>query len=214
MKVVYITLFSMCNLFTVAKKDLFVRVNVQEFPGTTCSYRVDIIDGRVQERWEVNGRQVAESEYVGALEQAERDERQRARQVQTEVYKKQHAELAQKQEFERQVVLDINKKRLQLIIDQVEKEIARLQVSLTPYHAYGKDTFDTAGFEALVRERVPQAKQAVALATDLEKTIAELEPMIERVRAFYRATVKNAITKCDDTRQLKELLDTVCLSDE
>jgi hypothetical protein len=197
------------------RKEVAIRYTEEKIDGHLFTHRVDVANGDRKERWAIDGKAVSEDEYEQSLLDAERAEIQRERRRVEELKRKEELDLAQQQEFTQRSTLMIERKRLELLLAQVESELSKVKISkLVPYYAFAENSFkDLATFNHFCDELIPQAHELcgaeVIQVDEVHKVATRLEEEPSRLKAFFRDTVNNAINKCDDTRFLKELLETV-----
>jgi|GEM_PF-1866551 hypothetical protein len=196
-------------------KEVLIRYTEEKLDGKLFVHRVDVVNGTRKERWAIDGDLVAAQDFEELLLDAEKAERRMERRRLEELRGKEEMELAQQQEFGRTSRLAIERKRLNLILGQIETELAKIRdPKLAPYYIFSDTSFANAeSFTQLCDELVPQARELCetenVVSEELSKFIVHFEQQPARLRTLFRATVNNAINKCDDTRLLKELLETV-----
>ncbi len=164
----------------------------------------------------MNGAFVAEADWEDALLEAEKVERRMERRRVEALRVKEEMEIAQQQESVGKLRASIERKRLNLLLAQIDAELVRVKdAKIIPYHVFRDTTFATSkSFFQFCDELIPQARALCELDNsasegDLSSMIAQLESAPTQLRLFFRATIDNAINKCDDTRLLKELLESV-----
>lgn len=215
--------FSACDSLGAAKrakpvarsKEVLIRYTEERLNDALFVHRVDVVNGVRKERWAKDGVFVSEADWEEALLEAEKVERRTERRRAESLRVKEEMEIAQQQEFVGKLRAGIERKRLNLLLAQIDTELVRVKdTKIIPYHVFRDTTFATnKSFVQFCDELVPQARALCELddasESDLSAMIAQLEPAPTQLRLFLRATIDNAINKCDDTRLLKELLESV-----
>ncbi|MBN1549506.1 hypothetical protein JW872_02495 [Candidatus Babeliales bacterium] len=194
----------------------YVRYVEEKVNNAIFAHRVDIIDGVAQDRWLINGQKVSAEEYEEALLDSEKEERREERRRVEALKRREEEAEAQHQVFIHDARKDIARKRLELVIKNVESELLKVkEPKLEPYLVFDRQTVASADlFNQLQIDSLPEAKRLIALGhdvqeEDLSRTADQLEAFGPRLRDMFRLTVKQAINQCDDTRLLKELLEIV-----
>lgn len=194
----------------------YVRYVEEKVNNAIFAHRVDIIDGVAQDRWLVNGQKVGVDEYEEALLDAEKEERRTERRRVEDLKRREEEAEAQHQAFVHDARKDIARKRLELVVKNVESELFKLkEPKLEPYLAFDRHAVASPDqFNQLQIDIIPEAKRLIALGhdaqeEDLSMAADQLETFGPRLRDMFRLTVKQAINQCDDTRLLKELLEIV-----
>lgn len=178
--------------------------------GTTFIARHEVADGMSTHALTINGRLVDEGEYQEAILQAEKEMRRKVR-VQEE------AQLAQENEAKNSLALAVHKKIIALHIAHIEQEMHKLERNnLRPFFLFSPTTFSNADDVARITDQLlPQARTLIdapsgRYAVHTYASMASmLEPIAQRLKDLFYATLQNAITVCNDTKMLKELLEIV-----
>jgi hypothetical protein len=210
---------SWCLVYTVCAQDYtkvtFIRHTESKVHGQLFTHRVDVVDGQIKDRWTVDGKPVIAKVYDEQLESATLSQMRELRAAEQKQLREQEFEIAKQQEFNQQVALDLHRKCLKKSIEGVEHELVRIKDSrLAPYYVFEKNSYTAPEqFDRLIMELMPEAKrvvadQAASLDT-LQRLSKELESHPQRLREFFRITVKHAVSTCDDTRMLRDFLELV-----
>ena len=175
--------------------------------GHSFIYRIDAIDGKKRESWSIDGASVDLAEYSQELLQADMREHHRERDCER---MKQLAKIEEEQELR----VALSRKLVRLTLADVDRNYEKIaNVRLYAYRVYDHTTFESAEqLQNFVEERCVQVRELLEEPSyqvdgqQLEAIARELGQYPERLEQMYRATIKNAIATCDDTKLLKELL--------
>jgi hypothetical protein len=121
----------------------------------------------------------------------------------------------QDQEMREKSTCAIHKKMLALAIDEVELWIQKLHThQLCSFLAFNPATIATQDALDEVTDRIlPAAKQLLtapdtSITThDMQHIAAHMTPLPDRLSMLYRDSLNNAISCCNDTKTLKDLLE-------
>jgi hypothetical protein len=214
-KLLIVTCFLGCLFFKwslsarLLKKTLNISVIEEVISNKTFTHRVDILNGKCDERWAIDGHPIGEDEYDEAILQAEKEER-RAERMAAKDEQRKHDEF----------VLATQRagwaKLLDLYLLKIQQELNRLNDSrLEPFFFFEADTISSEKeFEYIKNVLVVRAKEMLDQVgeADLEEIrgmASQVQDYPKRIRALYYATVKNAQAHSDDTKLLKDLLSIV-----
>ena len=190
-----------------------IRVNLVEerHNGKLFVSRVDDINGEVKRSWAVDGASVSGDEYDQAILTAEMEDRRLQR-------KQEDERLIREQGFARKATMKIAKRLLEARIDAIGRELDKIdRCGLGQYCVFGSGGLASQDDLDMLRQNLlPRAKSMVNELGEEEPTydgILEmeraLEPYEDKLQAFFRNSFNNAISTCNDTRRLKELLEVV-----
>lgn len=190
----------------LVQKTIKVSVIEEVINNKTFTHRVDIINGKRDERWALDGRVVDRQEFQEEFLDAQKEELRQEYLKQEETQKKHD-------EFTMQFQRDSFAKIIEISLSKINDELARVSDKrLEPFLAFEKNTIasaqelDTLQNSTLVRaHEVLKQKYDIPL-DELRTMMTTLEPFADRIRDFYYATVKNAQDRSDDTKLLKDLL--------
>lgn len=195
---------SICNSKQIEK---FLSVTVLEeiVNGMRFAHRSDLIDGKIQEIWAINGQSVSYDDYLEALLDAEREERRKQRKLEDEKRR-------QEQEFKALSHANIVKKLIRIKISEVTQELTKInEPLLSAYLSFDESTIDSRealnDISYIIEKARKNCQENVEVGfSQLQNTLASLEELPEKLRKFYQSSVNYAIKTCDDTRLLKDLL--------
>lgn len=178
--------------------------------GKLFAHRLDYFEGVRKEQWSIEGKTVDAQSYEERILEAEKNERRRERQ-------KDEKEKNDQQLFKMKAQRALLKKLLQAHVNLYFSDIALFErYHLEPYFCYAATTFTSyQAYTQFVMGALACAQKILNESID-EEDISELQELYEQLEAmqdawklFYRATVEQAIEKCNDTKMLKELLQLV-----
>lgn len=185
------------------EKALSVTVIEESVNGIRFAHRSDIIDGKVQDIWAINGRSVSYDEYLDAIVNAEREERRAQRKIE---------DARRRQEADFKVLAQNNaiKKLIRIKISEIVHELTRVKEPLLQaFLKFDEATFATEDDLAYVSNLIQEAQikcQEEQPYSIFRDCLAGLEGLPEKVHKLYQDSVNYAIKTCDDTRYLKDLL--------
>ena len=163
-------------------------------------------NGVKKEAWTINGQPVEADEYEEALLDEQKE-------VLRQKWRAEEQERQSRQEARGTMALDLHKKLLRLLIEQVESQLKKFDDHrLTPFVLFNETTFTQESFESIDQVLLQDAKRLLYNAqigidmNEFKGMINKLEELPTRLRALFHATVNNAIKRCDDTKILKGLL--------
>jgi hypothetical protein len=203
--------------------------------GESFIYRIDAIDGKKRESWSINGTSVDRVEYSQRLMQADMLEQQRLREVERDrqLAKMEEAHelrILLSKKLVRIALADIdreyskladvrllpyrlygrttfaNEETLRECMESVvvrARKLLELPIDSSWQGAQHKSCED---IDVDCPEPQDEAVQELVSVELLTATANELSELPEKLEGLYRATIKNAVATCDDTKLLKELL--------
>jgi hypothetical protein len=200
-------IYSVCNSRQI-EKCLSVTVLEETVNGVRFAHRSDLVDGKVQEVWAINGRSVSYNDYLDAILDAEREERRKQRKLDDEKRR-------QEQEFKALAQINTLKKLIKIKINETMQELIKVnEPLLARYLTFDESTF--ASEEALkdiyyvIEEARRKCQESFEVSTSmLHDVLTSLERLPARLQKLYQDSVNYAIKTCDDTRYLKDLLSLV-----
>ncbi len=201
---VSLLLISICKSRFI-EKSLSVTVLEESVNDMRFAHRTDIIDGKIQDIWAINGHAVPYDEYLDTILDAEREERRALRKLENEKRR-------QEAEFKISAQSNAIKKIIRIKINEIMHELAKVKEPLLAgYLKFDTSTFATQEDLDTVSEIVENAKKKCQEGQELSysilnESLASLEGLPEKLHKLYQDSVNYAIKTCDDTRYLKDLL--------
>ncbi len=180
------------------------------------------LNGKVTKNWYINNVDVSESEYAKNLANAEKEEKEIAKE---EEIKKREAEAQrlkeimeqkkkEEEEFLKSTKMRGLKRLVQLQANNLKNSFERLEkYQLDEYFVWEDESFsDLEDFEQTkfgllekVKELDEKPKEYI-FESELNNMLLRLEAVPARIERFFRKSVRYAIDNCSDTKRLKELL--------
>ena len=190
----------------VLQKSLNISVIEEVIDNKTFIHRVDILNGKRDERWAIDGQSVQEDEYDEAILEAEKAERRQERKA-CKKEQRDHDEFVIA--FQRAGCAKI----IELYLVRIKDELYRLaDRRLKQFLHFEEDTISSEKeFDYIKNVLIIRAQELLDTIDEVE--LEELQGMMRRLeeypknlRALYYGTVKNAQAHSDDTKLLKDLL--------
>ena len=190
------------------EKSLSITVIQESVNGIRFAHRSDLIDGKIQDVWAINGRSVSHDEYLDSILDAEREERRTQRQLENEKRK-------QEQEFKALAQSNGLKKLIKIKINEIMRELTKVKEPLLEsYLQFDEATVaspeDLSAVASLISDAQKKCREDQELpCSSLKECLASLEGLPEKLTKLYQDSITYAIKTCDDTRSLKDLLSLV-----
>jgi hypothetical protein len=162
----------------------------------------------------INNIPVLKSDYQARLEQAEKEEREYERKMESDL-------LHSRVQFASNTQLSIYQKMLSKIFINIKQWLAKLRIeAISSYYVFSPDTVSSrASFESFKDDVFMKAQQLMQEYMQLQdidslkKLFEQYEAVPQRLERFFQKSVQQAIKHCDDTKVLKELLEIIGAAD-
>lgn len=202
-----IVLLSSLLSFAIEAKQvrkMFVEMTEEKIDGMTFVHELRLIDGKKEEKWQINGRPLAQNEYNQKILEAEFEERRKQRE---EDYQKQ-VRLAQ---LRVSMAEQATKKLLAHTVQEIEQGLEQLnRHELHPYLVYNSATFnDELELSNLKDHMLAEVRQLLTDEFDPQQAqhkLRVIEAYPQKIANLFEHTVQNAINHCDDPKKLKNWL--------
>lgn len=187
------------------ERSVSVSIVEEKINGERFTHRSDLIDGKAQDLWSINGQNVNYEEYQNAIADAQLAENRLMRHAQEEQRKRE-------QRFKMQAHYDILKKIVQNLIVEINKELTKLKnILLIPFLQFSQDTIRSQDALYELEQKLTHADDIVQRFDSndiqlLREISNDLELYPEKLVKLYQDSVNYAIKTCDNTKELKEFL--------
>ncbi|MGC2310008.1 MAG: hypothetical protein WA432_00100 [Candidatus Babeliaceae bacterium] len=191
-------------LYTVSRQ-MALFYSEERIDNTLFVIRIEMNDGKRQQKWFINEKPVDELPYEEQFWQAKKIQLEKERQ-------KEQEQNLQEYEFKVKSQRLIQQKLLKNVVIAIEQEMKKMRThSLEAYYTFPcPKLFSKDHFDLLLKEVLPQAhilvNQEGVTNQELTEYYKQLEPYPVFLKEMFQATIENALQKCDDTMLLKELL--------
>ena len=188
-------------------KTVSVELVEEKFNGKLFTYRIDVVNGVKKEQWTIAGkkadRDTYESELLFEKLQEEKDKRE-----------KEYQERVDRLAFKEQQKIALSKKLLKKEVEQVQNSFDLFEKhELSQYYAFDTDSIASEiDFLNIPTQALSPAQNYLTTSDDdfecekAEEYINQLQAYSKKLTSLFEGTLKRAISECEDTQKLKDLL--------
>lgn len=184
-------------------------VHKETIQGVTFMHRFETVNGLTKNVWTINGLAVTQEEFDEEILNAEKNMRRVERE-------KARENMMREQILKEKVMHQGYAKLLKKSIEEVEQVLQRIDVlNLDQFLFFTPKTFsDREQFSAVREQVLTQAYSALHEINEhfekekIQALLQKLDESSEHLRTLIHDSIEHAISHCDDTKTLKELLAT------